>query len=120
MKPYKFHPFLRSMIWGGDKIVRFKGINSSFSSIGESWEISAVPGHESVVAERGLADDVDCGLSLCQLIDKYQGKLVGEQVYKQFGNQFPLLIKFIDANQDLSVQVHPDDNLAQKRHGCPG
>ena len=120
MKPYKFHPFLRSMIWGGDKIVRFKGINSSYSSIGESWEISAVPGHESVVAERGLADDVDCGLSLCQLIDKYQGKLVGEQVYKQFGNQFPLLIKFIDANQDLSVQVHPDDNLAQKRHGCPG
>ena len=114
MKPYKFHPFLRSMIWGGDKIVRFKGINSSFSSIGESWEISAVPGHESVVAERGLADDVDCGLSLCQLIDKYQGKLVGEQVYKQFGNQFPLLIKFIDANQDLSVQVHPDDGYAAR------
>ena len=63
---------------------------------------------------------MDLGLNLAQLIDKYKGLLVGERVYKKFGNQFPLLVKFIDSRQDLSVQVHPDDKMAQKRHKCPG
>ena len=120
MKPYKFAPYLRTTIWGGYQIAPFKGIFTAQPNIGESWEISGVPGHESVVVERGIIGDVDLGLNLTQLIDKYKGLLVGERVYRTFGNTFPLLVKFIDSRQDLSVQVHPDDQLAQKRHKCPG
>lgn len=120
MKPYKFAPYLKTTIWGGYQIAPFKGIYTAQPNIGESWEISGVPGHESVAVERGLIGDVDLGLNLTELIDKYKGLLVGERVYKKFGNKFPLLVKFIDSRQDLSVQVHPDDKLAQKRHGCAG
>lgn len=120
MKPYKFAPYLKTTIWGGYQIAPFKGIYTAQPNIGESWEISAVAGHESVAVERGVIGDVDLGLNLAQLIDKYKGLLVGERVYKKFGNQFPLLVKFIDSRQDLSVQVHPDDKLAQERHQCPG
>jgi len=120
MKPYKFQPYLRTMIWGGYQIAPFKGIYTAQPNIGESWEISSVPGHESVAIERGIIGDVDTGLNLTELIDKYKGLLVGERVYKKFGNQFPLLVKFIDSRQDLSVQVHPDDKLAMERHGCLG
>ena len=120
MKPYKFQPYLRTMIWGGYQIAPFKGIFTEQPNIGESWEISSVPGHESVAIERGIIGDVDLGLNLPQLIDKYKGLLVGDRVYKKFGNTFPLLVKFIDSGQDLSVQVHPDDKLAMERHGCMG
>lgn len=120
MKPYKFVPYLKSTIWGGEQIAPFKGITTDQQTVGESWEISSVPGFESVTAPRGIQDDPDLGLNLTQLIDKYGAALVGEQVYAQFGCHFPLLIKFIDAKQDLSVQVHPDDQLAQQRHGCAG
>ena len=107
MKPYKFEPYLKTTIWGGYQIAPFKGIYTAQPNIGESWEISGVPGHESVAVERGLVDDVDVGLNLTQLIDKYKGLLIGQKVYKRFGNKFPLLVKFIDSRQDLSVQVHP-------------
>lgn len=120
MKPYKFAPYLRTTIWGGYQIAPFKGIFTAQPNIGESWEISAVPGHESVAVERGIIGDVDLGLNLAQLIDKYKGLLVGERIYKKYGNTFPLLVKFIDSRQDLSVQVHPNDKLAMKRHSCPG
>ncbi|MCQ2214519.1 MAG: class I mannose-6-phosphate isomerase [Bacteroidales bacterium] len=120
MKPYKFDPYLKTTLWGGYQIAPFKGIYTAQPNIGESWEISGVPGHESVAIERGLIDDVDLGLTLTELIDKYKGLLVGNKVYKRFGNKFPLLVKFIDSRQDLSVQVHPDDKLAQERHGCAG
>ena len=120
MKPYKFEPYLKTTIWSGYRIAPFKGIYTAQPNIGESWEISGVPGHESVAVERGLVDDVDVGLNLTQLIDKYKGLLVGQKVYKKYGNKFPLLIKFIDSRQDLSVQVHPDDKLAMERHGCQG
>ena len=120
MKPYKFEPYLKTTIWGGYQIAPFKGIYTAQPNIGESWEISGVSGHESVAVERGLVDDVDVGLNLTQLIDKYKGLLVGQKVYKRFGNKFPLLVKFIDSRQDLSVQVHPDDKLAMERHGCAG
>lgn len=120
MKPYKFEPYLKTTIWGGYQIAPFKGIFTAQPNIGESWEISGVPGHESVAIERGIIGDVDLGLNLTQLIDKYKGLLVGDRVYKKFGNKFPLLVKFIDSRQDLSVQVHPDDKLAQQRHGCAG
>ena len=120
MKPYKFEPYLKTTLWGGYQIAPFKGIYTAQPNIGESWEISGVPGHESVAIERGLIDDVDVGLTLTQLIDKYKGLLIGNKVYKKFGNKFPLLVKFIDSRQDLSVQVHPDDKLAMERHGCAG
>lgn len=120
MKPYKFEPYLKTTLWGGYQIAPFKGIYTAQPNIGESWEISGVPGHESVAIERGLIDDVDVGLTLTELIDKYKGLLIGNKVYKRFGNKFPLLVKFIDSRQDLSVQVHPDDKLAQDRHGCAG
>lgn len=120
MKPYKFEPYLKTTIWGGYQIAPFKGIYTAQPNIGESWEISGVPGHESVAIDRGIIGDVDLGLNLTQLIDKYKGLLVGERVYKKYGSTFPMLIKFIDSRQDLSVQVHPDDKLAMERHGCPG
>ncbi len=120
MKPYKFQPYLKTTLWGGYQIAPFKGIFTAQPNIGESWEISGVPEHESIAVERGLVDDVDVGLTLTELIDKYKGLLVGQRVYKRFGNKFPLLVKFIDSRQDLSVQVHPDDHLAMQRHGCQG
>lgn len=120
MKPYKFAPFLKTTLWGGYQIAPFKGIYTAQPNIGESWEISGVPGHESVAVDRGIIDDVDVGLTLTELIDKYKGLLVGDKVYKKFGNKFPILVKLIDSRQDLSVQVHPDDKLAMERHGCAG
>ncbi len=110
---WKFEPLLKSTIWGGEKIAPFKGIETEQKQIGESWEISGVSGSESVVA-----NDADKGLTLSGLIDKYGAELLGERNFRKFGNRFPLLIKFIDARQDLSVQVHPDDGIAQ-RHGMP-
>lgn len=120
MKPYKFKPYLKSAIWGGEKIASLKGIATDKKDIGESWEISGVPGHESVCAERGIEGDPDLGLTLYQLIDKYRATLVGHSVYKRFSSQFPLLVKIIDSRQDLSIQVHPNDQLARKRHNCAG
>lgn len=110
---WKFAPMLKPTIWGGNKIASYKGIPSLMSNIGESWEVSGVRGSESVVEE-----GPDKGLRLSQLLEKYGPDLLGERNYKKFGNNFPLLIKFIDADADLSVQVHPDDELASKR-GLP-
>lgn len=120
MKPYKFRPYLKTVIWGGDKIAPFKGIEQTQENIGESWEISGVPGHESVCADRGLENDEDKGLTLFQLIEKYKERLVGKAVYERFGSSFPLLVKIIDSKQDLSIQVHPNDELAKQRHNCAG
>lgn len=106
---WKFRPILKETIWGGEKIVPFKHIESDLHKVGESWEVSGIKGSESAVAE-----GPDKGLTLTELIKKYKGDLVGERTYKQCGDRFPLLIKIIDACQDLSVQVHPDDALAQE------
>jgi len=100
------------MVWGGEKIPRYKGLESNLTSIGESWEISGVPGHLSTVAEGPLK-----GRTLEDLVKEYKGQLVGEHVYERFGELFPLLIKFIDARTNLSIQVHPDDDMAMRRHG---
>lgn len=105
IKPFIFEPYLKSVLWGGDKIAAFKGIAVDRHDIGESWEISGVAGHESVVAA-----GADKGTPLHELIDRYRGDLVGKSVYERFGNTFPLLVKFIDAKRDLSLQVHPDDS----------
>ena len=114
MYPLKFKPFLRTMVWGGKKIARFKGVETEDDHIGESWEVSDVPGHESVVANGSLK-----GRDLTELVKQYKGRLVGEQVYAGNGDEFPLLVKFIDARDDLSIQVHPNDEMARHRHGEP-
>ena len=115
MKPFRFTPLLKSLIWGGDKIAAYKGLKTDLPNIGESWELSGVQGSESVVVGGRYA-----GHTLPQLIAELKGELVGEAVYKRFGTEFPLLVKFIDARADLSIQVHPDDALAQMRHGKHG
>ena len=115
MYPLKFTPILKQTIWGGDKIVPYKHLNSDLKNVGESWEISDVEGDESIVA-----NGADAGLSLSDLIRKYKQELVGEDNYARFGNKFPLLIKFIDAREDLSIQVHPNDELAKKRSNSMG
>jgi mannose-6-phosphate isomerase len=102
-------------LWGGNKLLSFKGLPACDESIGESWELSAMPGRESVVAT-----GEDSGLTLTQLVNRHGADLVGEDVYRRYGNQFPLLIKFIDAKRDLSIQVHPDDEMAHRLHGCEG
>ena len=101
MYPLKFKPILKSTIWGGEKIIPFKHLDCQQAQVGESWEISDVPGDESVVA-----DGADAGKNLTQMVSEYKGALVGESNYKRFNGKFPLLIKFIDAQQDLSMKRH--------------
>ena len=115
MYPLKFEPILKQTLWGGDKIIAFKQLNETLSGVGESWEISAVEDNESVVA-----NGPDKGLTLPEMVGKYRHELVGEANYSRFGTKFPLLIKFIDAKLDLSIQVHPGDELARKRHNSFG
>lgn len=112
---FKFKPILKSLVWGGEQIIPFKGLKSTRRQVGESWELSGLAGHESIVAS-----GPDRGLTLRELIHREGEQLVGKANYKRFGEDFPLLIKFIDASQDLSVQVHPNDRLARRRHGCSG
>jgi mannose-6-phosphate isomerase len=112
---YKFNPILKSTLWGGEKIVPFKHLTSTQTNVGESWEVSDVEGDESVVA-----DGPDAGKNLSQLVREQQAALVGKDNYARFGNRFPLLIKFIDACDDLSIQVHPNDQLAMQRHQSMG
>ena len=111
MYPLKFKTIFKSVVWGGEKIAPFKGIETDQHNIGESWELSGVKGNESVVAEGPLA-----GKTITELAEQYKGALLGEKVYAKTGIEFPLLIKFIDARDDLSIQVHPDDALAGERH----
>ena len=92
MYPLKFEPILKQTLWGGDKIIPFKHLNESLQNVGESWEVSAVEGSESVVA-----NGPDKGLTLPEMVRKYKEELVGEANYARFGEKFPLLIKFIDA-----------------------
>ena len=115
MYPLKFKPILKQTIWGGERIIPFKGLNENLNNVGESWELSGVPGNESIVANGEFA-----GKSLREMINIFREELVGESVYKRFSTKFPLLIKFIDAREDLSIQVHPNDELAMKRHNSLG
>ena len=110
MKPIKFKALLKQTLWGGDKIIPFKHLNDNLDNVGESWEISGVPGNETIVADGKYA-----GKKLNELVEELKGQLVGEANYKRFGNEFPLLIKFIDARQDLSIQVHPTDEIARRQ-----
>ena len=115
MYPLKFEPILKQTLWGGEKIIPFKHLNETLTNVGESWEVSAVDGSESVVSYGS-----DKGMTLPEMVRHYKEELVGEANYARFGDKFPLLIKFIDAKLDLSIQAHPDDALAKKRHNSFG
>lgn len=110
MKPLKFNALLKQTLWGGDKIIPFKNLNDKLENVGESWEISGVKGNETFVTEGEFA-----GKSLNDVVVALKANLVGKANYERFGNEFPLLIKFIDARQDLSIQVHPTDEIARKQ-----
>lgn len=113
--PIKFEPILKEKIWGGTKLNKLLHKQSTAPNVGESWEISTVPGDISIVANGAYK-----GTDLLALIQDCQGDLLGNKVYEAFGNEFPLLIKYIDAKTDLSIQLHPNDELAKKRHNSFG
>ncbi|WP_229519037.1 type I phosphomannose isomerase catalytic subunit [Massilia rhizosphaerae] len=114
--PLIFHGKYKYKIWGGRKL--FSHLGKDFSPqrrCGESWEVSGLPLDDSVVKNGPLA-----GTALSDLLRVYQEILIGKSLYTRFGNHFPLLVKFIDAEDDLSIQVHPDDALAGAKHDSPG
>ena len=109
LPPFTFTPILKPTAWGGTRIAAFKGIEGAGEQIGESWELSGVAGSLSVVDKGPYA-----GLTLSDLMARFGSRLVGDRVYARCGNTFPLLIKYIDAAHDLSIQVHPDDPTARR------
>ena len=111
--PLKFLPLYKNVIWGGNRLKEYGFNYDPLPNCGELWVLSSVEGHESVIANGFLADN-----TLNEAIEIYMGDLVGDKVFNRFGTEFPLLFKVIDAAQDLSIQVHPDDALAQRR-GMP-
>lgn len=114
--PLKFETVLKEKVWGGEALVtRYNKTSNGSLCNGESWEISAVAENQSVVSNGFLA-----GNNLEELIEVYMGDITGDSVYEKFGNEFPLLIKLIEAREDLSVQVHPGNELAKERHNAYG
>lgn len=113
--PLKFEPILKERIWGGEKLKTLFNKQSNIENVGESWELSDVEGDTSIVANGSLQ-----GKSLKDLLAEYAEELVGAKIYRQFGSKFPLLIKFIDAREDLSIQLHPNNELAKERHNSFG
>jgi mannose-6-phosphate isomerase len=114
--PLKFETVLKEKVWGGNALVsRFNKKSTGSQQVGESWELSAVADNQSVISNGFLA-----GNNIEELIEVYMGDITGDAIFEKFGNEFPLLIKFIEAQQDLSIQVHPDNDLAKKRHKAYG
>lgn len=115
MYPIKFNTILKKVLWGGAEICKFKHLSELQDGVGESWEISQVKGNVSVVDNGEYK-----GCSLTEMIQRFGADFLGKHVYDRFGEKFPLLIKFIDARDNLSIQVHPNDELAAKRHNSFG
>ena len=113
--PLQFHPILKDRIWGGTKLKSYLNKPSTSEITGESWEISTVENEVSIISN-GFFE----GMTLNEVINKFPEEVLGKKVYKQFGKQFPLLFKYLDAREDLSIQVHPNDELAAKRHNSFG
>ncbi|WP_291284998.1 type I phosphomannose isomerase catalytic subunit [Flavobacterium sp.] len=113
--PLQFIPILKDRIWGGEKLKRVLNKAITSKNTGESWELSAVEGDVSMVSNGVLK-----GKSLMELIAEMPNEILGTKVYSQFGKQFPLLFKYLDAREDLSIQVHPNDELAKERHNSFG
>ena len=113
--PLLFEPNLHSIIWGGNQLRPYKGLKSSDDPIGESWEVSAVPSSTSVIANGELK-----GKNLISVINESPDAILGKKVNEKYNGKLPLLVKFIDAKRDLSIQVHPNDEMAQREHGKMG
>jgi mannose-6-phosphate isomerase len=114
--PLKFEAALKEKVWGGNTLVtRFNKKYTGSHHIGESWELSAIADNQSVISNGFLA-----GNNIEELIEVYMGDITGDSIFEKFGNEFPLLIKFIEAQEDLSIQVHPNNDLAKKRHKAYG
>lgn len=115
LEPFLFHPNLHTVIWGGNRLKPWKNLGHDTEPIGESWEVSVVPSSTSIIANGTFK-----GEALSDIIEKYPTQILGTRVAQQYGNKLPLLVKFIDADKDLSIQVHPDDEMAQREHGKMG
>ena len=113
--PFLFEPNLHSVVWGGDQLRPYKGLASSDEPIGESWEVSAVPSSTSIIANGTWK-----GRDLISVINEHPEAILGKAVHQKYHGQLPLLVKFIDAKRDLSIQVHPNDEMAQREHGKMG
>ena len=113
--PLLFEPNLHPVIWGGNRLRLYKNLEPSDEPIGESWEVSAVPGSTSVISNGAWK-----GRDLASVIKEYPEEILGKAVNAKFHGKLPLLVKFIDANRDLSIQVHPNDKMAQREHGKMG
>lgn len=115
MYPLLFRPNLKTLVWGGHRLQPYKGLKLTDEPIGESWEVSSVPGSESIISNGEYE-----GLSIDKLIERFGSAILGEKVARQYGHQLPLLMKLIDADRDLSIQVHPNDEMARRVHGKMG
>lgn len=113
--PFLFHPNLHTVVWGGHRLQVYKGLQSTDEPIGESWEVSAVPSSTSIISNGSFA-----GRDIISVISEYPEDILGKAVNKKYHGQLPLLVKFIDAKRDLSIQVHPNDEMAQREHGKMG
>jgi len=113
--PFLFHPNLHTVVWGGHRLQVYKGLHSTDEPIGESWEVSAVPSSTSIISNGSFA-----GRDIISVINEYPEDILGKAVNEKYHGQLPLLVKFIDAERDLSIQVHPNDEMAQREHGKMG
>jgi mannose-6-phosphate isomerase len=113
--PLTFNPIIKHPLWGGKKLYKLKNLPDSGLPAGESWEISTIPDNHSIINNGRYK-----GFSLPQLISMFGKEIMGENILKRYGEQFPLLIKIIDTQEDLSIQVHPDDVTANHNHGSSG
>ena len=113
--PFLFHPNLHTVVWGGHRLQVYKGLQSTDEPIGESWEVSAVPSSTSIISNGSFA-----GRDIISVISEYPEDILGKAVNEKYHGQLPLLVKFIDAKRDLSIQVHPNDEMAQREHGKMG
>lgn len=113
--PFLFQPNLHEVVWGGNRLCPYKGLPSSEAPVGESWEVSAVPSSPSIIANGEFA-----GRDLISVISEAPEDILGQAVSERYHGQLPLLVKFIDARRDLSIQVHPNDEMAQREHGKMG
>ena len=113
--PFLFQPNLHTVVWGGRQLCSYKGLPAVDEPIGESWEVSAIPSSPSIIANGEWA-----GRSLVDAVAAHPVEILGKAVSERYQNQMPLLVKFIDANKDLSIQVHPNDEMAQREHGKMG
>lgn len=113
--PMLFEPNLHTVVWGGNRLCPYKGLDANDEPIGESWEVSAVPSSTSIVSNGSFA-----GKDLISVVAEHPIEILGESVARQYDDKLPLLVKFIDAKRDLSIQVHPNDEMAKRVHGKSG